>query len=123
LPGVPPFTPQQQEALDLLDKLADDQALHLRMVFLPGDVQFVHNHTVFHERTAFVDWPELERQRPLLRLWLAPQNACPLPPVFAERFGSIAPGARGGVVVKGAKLIAPLDAIQLMGPARHFLFS
>jgi hypothetical protein len=31
--------------------------------------------------------------------------------VFAERFGSTTPGDRGGVVVKGTRLIAPLDAI------------
>jgi hypothetical protein len=108
-PGVPPFTARQQEALDLLDALADDPALHLRMEFLPGDVQFVHNHTLLHDRTAFEDWPEPEHKRHLLRLWLAPPNARPLPPVFAERFGSVMPGDRGGVAGKGAKLIAPLD--------------
>jgi len=31
--------------------------------------------------------------------------------VFAERFGSIIPGERGGVEVKGTRLIAPLDAV------------
>ena len=111
LPGVPPLTAQQIEALDLLDQLTDDPALHLRMEFHPGDVQFVHNHTLFHDRTAFTDWPEPERKRHLLRLWLAPPNARPLPPVFAQRYGSIAPGDRGGIVVKGTRLIAPLDVI------------
>ena len=96
---------------DLLDALADDAALHLGMEFLPGDVQFVHNHTLLHDRTAFEDWPEPERKRHLLRLWLAPREARPLPPVFAERFGSVTPGDRGGVGVKGARLIAPLDAV------------
>jgi hypothetical protein len=108
-PGVPPFTARQKEALDLLDELADDPKLHLRMEFFPGDVQFVHNHTILHDRTAFEDWPEPERKRHLLRLWLAPENARPLPPVFAERFGSITPGQRGGVMVLGTQLIAPLD--------------
>lgn len=107
-PGVPPYTPQQREALDLLDDLADRPELHLRMDFHPGDVQFVHNHTLLHDRTAFVDWPEPERKRHLLRLWLAPEDARPLPPVFVERFGSITPGDRGGVVVQGTRLVAPL---------------
>jgi hypothetical protein len=31
LPGVAPYTKQQEEALDLFDHLADDPALHLRM--------------------------------------------------------------------------------------------
>jgi hypothetical protein len=36
-------------------------------------------------------------------------NARPLPLVFAERFGSVVPGDRGGVVVRGMTLTAPLD--------------
>jgi hypothetical protein len=36
-------------------------------------------------------------------LWLAPAIARPLPKVYAERFGSITPGDRGGVVVPGSK--------------------
>jgi hypothetical protein len=109
-PGVPPYTAAQKEALDLLDALADDPALHLRMEFQPGDVQFVHNHTLLHDRTAFEDWPEPERKRHLLRLWLAPAEARPLPPAFAERYGSVTPGDRGGVGAHG-RLVAPLDVI------------
>jgi alpha-ketoglutarate-dependent taurine dioxygenase len=109
LPGVPPYTRQQEEALDLFDNLADDPALHLRMEFQPGDVQLVHNHTLLHDRTSFVDWPEPERRRHLLRLWLAPARARPLPEVFVERYGSITPGDRGGVMVRGTTLVAPLD--------------
>jgi len=109
LPGVPPYTRQQEEALDLFDNLANDPALHLRMEFQPGDVQLVHNHTILHDRTSFMDWPETERRRHLLRLWLAPPRARPLPEVFVERYGSITPGDRGGVVVRGTRLVAPLD--------------
>ena len=102
-PGVPPLTPQQIEALDLLDQLANDPKLNLMMELEPGDIQLVHNHTILHDRTAFEDYPEPERKRHLLRLWLAPPRARPLPEVFAERFGSIRPGDRGGVTVKGSK--------------------
>jgi hypothetical protein len=106
---VPPLTSKQIEALDLFDSLANDSALHLLMEFRPGDVQWVHNHTLLHDRTAFEDWQEPERKRHLLRLWLAPPEARPLPTVFAERYGSTVPGDRGGVVVNGTKLTAPLD--------------
>ena len=102
-PGVPPLTPQQIEALDLLDQLANDPKLNLMMELELGDIQLVHNHTILHDRTAFEDYPEPERKRHLLRLWLAPPRARPLPEVFAERFGSITPGDRGGVTVKGSK--------------------
>ena len=109
LPGVPPYTKEQEEALDLIDSLADDPVLHLRMEFQPGDIQLVHNHTIFHDRTAFVDWPKPERKRHLLRLWLAPSSARPLPEVFAERYGSVTPGQRGGVIVAGTVMKVPID--------------
>lgn len=101
--GVAPLTPLQIEALDLLDELANDPQLNLLMELQPGDIQLVHNHTILHDRTAFEDYPEPERKRHLLRLWLAPTNARPLPKVYAERFGSITPGDRGGVVVPRSK--------------------
>jgi TfdA family taurine catabolism dioxygenase TauD len=107
--GVPPLTPIQVEALDFFDSLANDSSLHLFMEFRPGDIQIVHNHTILHDRTAFEDWPDPDRKRHLLRLWLAPANARPLPPVFKERFGSVVPGERGGVVVPGVRHTAPLD--------------
>ena len=104
-----PLSPRQKEALDFFDTLCDDPKLCMSMEFLPGDVQLVHNHTLLHDRTAFQDWPEPERKRHLLRLWLAPLEARPLPPVFAERYGSVTPGDRGGVMLKGTKQIAPLE--------------
>lgn len=104
-----PLTPQQQEALDFFDALCEDPRLCMRMELLPGDVQLVHNHTLLHDRTAFEDWPEADRKRHLLRLWLAPVEARPLPSVFAQRFGSITPGDRGGVMMEGTQQIAPLD--------------
>jgi hypothetical protein len=107
--GVAPLTPLQIEALDLLDTLANDPRLNLMMELQPGDVQLVNNHTILHDRTAFEDYPEPERKRHLLRLWLAPPNARPLPEVYAERFGSITPGDRGGVVVAGSKPAIPFE--------------
>ena len=108
-PDVASLTPRQVEALDLFDALANDARLHMHMEFRPGDIQLVHNHTLLHDRTAFEDWPELSRKRHLLRLWLASPEARPLPPVFAERYGSVVPGERGGVVLSGARLNAPLS--------------
>jgi len=107
--GVAPLTALQIEALNLLDELANDPKLHLMMELEPGDIQLVHNHTILHDRTAFEDYPEPERKRHLLRLWLAPAGARRLPEVYAERFGSTTPGDRGGVVVAGAKPTIPFD--------------
>ena len=108
---APRLTPARVEALDMFDALANDPRLHLFMEFRPGDVQLVHNHTMLHDRTAFVDWPEPARRRHLLRLWLAADHARPLPPVFAQRYGSVEIGNRGGIIVRGTKLHAPLAAV------------
>ncbi len=102
-PNVAPLTPLQIEALDLFDELANDPRLNLMMELQPGDIQLVHNHTILHDRTAFEDHLEPDRTRHLLRLWLAPAGARPLPEIYEERYGSITPGDRGGVVVPGAE--------------------
>jgi Taurine catabolism dioxygenase TauD, TfdA family len=109
-PGVAPLSPVQIEALDLFDELANDPKLNLKMELQPGDIQLVHNHTILHDRTAFEDFAEPDRKRHLLRLWIAPPNARPLPGVFAERFGSVTPGDRGGITVKGSRATIPFDA-------------
>jgi hypothetical protein len=99
------------EALDMFDALTNDPRLHMFMAFEPGDVQLVHNHTILHDRTSFVDWPEPERKRHLLRLWLAAAHARPLPDVFAQRYGSVTIGDRGGIIVRGTKLQVPLEPV------------
>jgi hypothetical protein len=109
LSGVGPLNPLQVQALDMFDELANDPALNLNMELQAGDMQFVHNHTMLHDRTAFEDYPEPERKRHLLRLWLAPTNARPLPEVFAERFGSVMPGDRGGIAVNKSRPTVAFD--------------
>jgi hypothetical protein len=106
---APKLSPLQKEALDLFDSLCNSPDMHFLMTLQQGDLQLVHNHTLLHDRTAFTDWDEPARRRHLLRLWLAPPNARPLPPVYAQRYGSVVPGARGGVPPKG-RLQAPLQA-------------
>ena len=102
------LSPLDIEALDMLAGLAGDPELRLDMSFMPGDIQFLHNHTILHARTGYEDWPEVERKRHLLRLWLSPPGARPLPPVFAECYGDITIGNRGGIICKGTRLHAPL---------------
>jgi hypothetical protein len=103
------LSPEDIEALDMLGELAGDPELRLDMNFMPGDIQFLHNHTILHARTGYEDWLDAERKRHLLRLWLAPPDARPLPPVFAECYGGVTPGDRGGIICKGTRLHAPLE--------------
>ena len=108
LPEAPRLSARHHEAFDLLDELAEDPDIHLNMEFRPGDIQFLHNHTILHDRTAFEDWPEPARKRHLLRLWLCPPDGRPLPPHYAARWGSVEIGDRGGIVCRGTRLHAPL---------------
>lgn len=107
-PEAPRLTPEDLEALAMFAELAGDPELRLDMQFMPGDIQLLHNHTILHARSEYEDWPEIERKRHLLRLWLSPPGARPLPPIFAECYGSIEIGDRGGIVCKDTRLHAPL---------------
>jgi alpha-ketoglutarate-dependent taurine dioxygenase len=89
---------EQVEALDLFDEIANDPEYHATMDFERGDMQFVHNHSLLHDRMGFEDWPEPDRRRHLLRLWLSVPGDRELPPVFAQRYGSVEVGNRGGIV-------------------------
>lgn len=107
--GVVRLTDAHIEALDMFDALANDPDLHLGMQLQPGDMQFVYNHSQLHDRTGFKDWPDPDKRRHLLRLWLSVPEDRPLPGCFKERYGSIAVGNRGGIVTSETKLHAPLD--------------
>jgi len=96
---APRLTANHVEALDLLDALANDSNLNISMRLARGDMQFVYNHSLLHDRTSFVDWPEPERRRHMLRLWLSVPGDRPLPACFAQRYGSTTIGDRGGVVI------------------------
>lgn len=107
--AAPRLTPLAREALDAFDALCNDPAFQVHMRLAPGDVQLVHNHALLHDRSAFEDWADPALKRHLLRAWLAPPPPAPvrpLPPVFAQRFGSVAAGARGGVALEGVVPVA-----------------
>lgn len=109
-PEVPRLTEIQIAAMDHMDRLAADPRFYLDMEFRPGDVQILCNHFIFHSRTAYEDWPELEKRRHLLRLWLACDDGPELPPSFNEYQGFTASGRPDGIRVPGVRLNAPLEA-------------
>ena len=99
LPGVPPFTDAQIEAMALFQSMAPDCAATIE--FEPGDIQLLHNHVILHTRTAYEDWPEPERKRHLLRLWLKDDDGRPVVPLMRESFQ--------GIHVAGFQPVMPLD--------------
>jgi len=52
-----------------------------------GDMQLCNNYTILHSRTGFQDFPEPERRRHMIRLWLTFQQRRPLADGFAAHEG------------------------------------
>jgi hypothetical protein len=108
-PEVPRLSPLARAALDAVNAFAGSDELRLDMDFRPGDTQWLCNHSVLHARTAYEDWPEPERRRHLLRLWLGCDDGPQLPAHLTEGFqGATAGGRPAGIRVPGVPLVAPL---------------
>ena len=73
-----PLLAAQIKALDLFDSCTSDPALSLRFMLEPNQTLVVHNRTVLHARTSYVDWPELNRRRHLKRLWIDAPTLLPV---------------------------------------------
>ena len=101
LPGVPPLTPEQKEAVVLYRNTVAEFAADIE--FKKGDIQFLANHVTLHSRREFEDWPEPHRRRHLLRLWLRDPAGRPIP---KEQRGT---RRDKGVQIDGLKMTAPLD--------------
>lgn len=67
--GVP-LTAVQVRALDVLDGVLARPGLRAEFTLSPGDMFFINNRWVLHNRTAFEDHPDPTRRRHLVRLWL-----------------------------------------------------
>ena len=101
VPGIPPLSAKQREAIDLLMALAGELAFE--MTLEPGDMQLLNNHVIYHGRTPFEDDAPGGRTRLLYRLWLSMPNSRPLPAGQEVLWGRIEAGAvRGGIAQAAA---------------------
>ena len=69
-PGSPQLTLNQLDLVALLEEITLEPGMSIEMDFRPGDIQLVSNSTIMHARTEYSDYPEPQRRRHLLRLWL-----------------------------------------------------
>ena len=104
---IPPLSPEQEEAIQLLEATCDRVKLH--MILDIGDIQFVSNSHTLHARTAYRDFPpdSGKPRRHLMRLWLSvPQDegGWRLP------FWDANEKKRGGIQVDDTPPVARLDA-------------
>ena len=89
-----------------MNLVANEPTVNLPMQLEKGDVQFINNHVTLHTRTAWEDFPEPERKRHLLRLWLVTPEARPLSDWIYDFYTG---GRRGGIYVPGMREVASLD--------------
>ncbi|PMD45737.1 Clavaminate synthase-like protein, partial [Hyaloscypha variabilis F] len=76
--GLPTVTPQQVEALDAIQSIAEKHQHHLSMQL--GDLIFINNLSILHAREGFQD--DEENTRYLVRMWLKNESLAwklPLP--------------------------------------------
>ncbi|MGW1194615.1 TauD/TfdA family dioxygenase [Streptomyces sp. NPDC002536] len=65
-----PLTPDEQAALDAVDRILSDPRTVLRIPLRPGDLLWLDNTVVLHGRTAFTDSPGPYTHRCLARVWV-----------------------------------------------------
>ena len=73
--GYAQYTELETAALAYMDSLAHRPDLRLDMALERGDMQFINNYTTLHARTEFEDFPEPQRRRHMVRLWLKANDA------------------------------------------------
>ena len=82
-----PMSRVQIDALDIFDEISHRPEYRLDMMLEPGDIQLCNNYVVMHSRQSFEDYPEKDRRRKLVRLWLKVPNARTLAPDFPGKNG------------------------------------
>ena len=102
---IPPLSPAQLEAADVLESTCKHLSLH--MILEVGDIQFLSNAHVLHARTEYKDHAPPAPRRHLMRLWLATpegEGGWSLP------FHDSKEKKRGGIQVNDVGPVAHLDA-------------
>jgi alpha-ketoglutarate-dependent taurine dioxygenase len=70
-----PLTAAQVQAMDVLDDVLRRADVRVEFALEPGQVFFINNRWMLHNRTAFEDHPDPERRRHFVRLWLKARPA------------------------------------------------
>lgn len=76
------LTDLEIEALDMFDAVARAPRNRVEFALAHGDMMIVNNYAVLHARTGFTQFPEPERKRLLVRLWLDEQGFRDVPAEF-----------------------------------------
>ena len=98
MPELPDMSKEQKRALDAIEETASLHEMHFTFRQSPGDILFLNNWITLHRRSEFVDFPEPEKKRHILRAWISPPNNRPIDPLFEDNYGDYRTGkVRGGM--------------------------
>ena len=62
--------PEGAAAIEAFEAILNAPGMAAQFHFQPGQMQLIDNRALGHKRTGFRDWPDAERKRLLVRLWL-----------------------------------------------------
>jgi len=93
----------EQEAIAYLQAVANRPDMKIDMVIDPATVQFINNRVILHARADYQDWPQSERKRHLLRMWLMMPDWPKRPPEVQMLRST----DRAGDYVVGCKALLP----------------
>jgi hypothetical protein len=92
--GVP-LTDEDIAAFNLFDEIAKAPENRLSFFLERGEMLVLNNYTLMHARTQFKNFPEPERQRRLIRLWLDRPGFRDVPKEFNHFRGNGVPRQEG----------------------------
>jgi hypothetical protein len=67
----PPLSPAQTEALDRLDEILTESGAAVQFRLKRGEMIFVNNRLVAHNRRPYIDHPDPRHSRKMVRMWLS----------------------------------------------------
>ena len=65
-----PLSKEQNEALDIFDKIIHDENLVVSYKLRQNEMVFFNNNRVMHGRTSFEDFEDVEKKRLMIRTWI-----------------------------------------------------
>lgn len=115
--GVP-ITAEEIAALDLFDEVARVPEHRVAFYLERGEMLVINNYTVMHARTAFTNFPEPERRRLLVRLWLDADGFRDVPKEFNHFKANGVPRQDGRSATFDFKKLYRDDPVATGGTAR-----
>jgi hypothetical protein len=115
--GVP-LTEEDVAAFNLFDEVARAPENRLSFSLERGDMIVINNYTVMHARTQFRNFPENERQRRLIRLWLDREDFRDVPREFNHFSANGVPPQEGASCTYDFKKLYADDPVGTGGVPR-----